>query len=80
MLDFRSVQQLFQAGNSAGSALRAGRSGGVLAAIVAASVGVSLAGHLAGGGGRRRRIYRRFLRGLARRRNPVRDTFRLNPL
>lgn len=75
MLDFRSVQQLF----SAGSALRAGRSTGVLAAIVAASVGVSLAGHLAGGGGRRRRIYRRFLRGLARR-NPVRDTFRLNPL
>jgi hypothetical protein len=79
MLDIRSLQQLFQAGNSAGSALRAGRSSGILAAFVAASVGVSLAGHLASESGRRRRIYRRFLSGLARRRTPVADTFRLNP-
>ena len=79
MLDIRSLQQLFPAWNSAGSALRAGRSNGILAAFVAASVGVSLAGHLAGGGGRRRRIYRRFLRGLARRRTPVVDSFLRNP-
>jgi hypothetical protein len=79
MLDIRSLQQVFQAGNGAGSALRAGRSSGILAAFVAASVGVSLASHLASGGGRRRRIYRRFLRGLARRRTPMVDTFLRNP-
>lgn len=79
MMDIRSFQQLFQAGNNAGNALRGGRSNSILAAFVAASVGVSLAGHLAGDSGRRRRIYRRFLRGLARRRTPVVDTFLLNP-